>query len=134
MVKIGARKYYRRRLLEAIGNQSPEELGKLAIEMMENTERVYDEVGIVEGEGDAFDYERAPSDPNNYEQMYNDLRNEYEARFGGSLGEEPLAQPPADDITLVMNPDTGTEVKVEGNGGEDPNAVYDDDIFDYEEE
>lgn len=134
MVKIGTRKYYRRRLLEAIGNQSPEELGKLAIEMMENTERVYDEAGIVEGEGDAFDYERVPSDQNNYEQMYKDLRNEYEARFGGSLGEEPLVQPPADDITLAMNPDTGTEVKVEGNGGEDSNAAYDDDIFDYQEE
>lgn len=134
MVKIGTRKYYRRRLLEAIGNQSPEELGKLAIELMENTEKVYEEAAITDRvEEDTFDYERS-NDEDNYKEMYDNLKSEYEARFGGSLSEEPLKQPLADDITLQMNPNTGTEQKVEGNGGNDPDEKYDDDIFDYEEE
>lgn len=134
MVSIGTRKYYRRRMLESLGSQSLEEIGKLALDLMENTENLYQELGINDsGENDVFEYEAAVNETDKYRRMYDDMRDQYMQRFGGSLG-EPQAQPPEDDITQAINPDTETMVTVKGNGGEDPNISYEDDIFDYREE
>lgn len=134
MVTIGTRKYYRRRMLESLGLQNPEEIGKLALDLMENTENLYQELGINDSvENDVFSYESPVNDGEKYRKMYDDMREQYMQRFGGSLG-EPAAQPKADDITQEINPDTGVMVTAEGNGAEDPNESYEDDIFDYKED
>lgn len=152
MAILATRPSYRRRILQAMGNQSPEELGRLVLDMMENTDRVYEEAGIDDNgiEADTFEYvARDAQGERGLAEAYRRLQDEYRRRFGGidnidpnayrerrdrrvytdSTPSEPLplTQPPADDITVGINPDTGVEETVLGEGAE--SLVTENDIF-----
>lgn len=133
MATLARRNFYKRRILESIGNKSPEELGALAMDMMENMDRVYAEAGIddsVDGDDDYFEYNRiSPSEQEiEWEKQYNRLHEEYVKRFSGTGSEEiPAKQPPADDITIGINPDSGVEETAEGSGPQE--LVSEEEIF-----
>lgn len=111
MATLMNRRLMQRRLLEAIGNKNPEELGQLALDMMKNTEAVYDEIGIIEGEEDYVDYTLPASVDNS---AYERLEALYKERFSGVPSNNdiprediPVRQPPADDIMITVDPDSG---------------------------
>lgn len=137
MATLTRRNSFRKRLLESIGNQSAEELGALALDMMENTDRVYQELGVQDdGDGDYFEYTR-PIESEEFtalQKSFNDLHEEYKRRFSnvheqnsGNPDELPSSQPEADDMTLGIDPHTGVEMTEEGNGQQE--LVKEDDIF-----
>lgn len=127
MATLGTRRSYKARLLAAIGNQSAEELGALAIDMMENMNKIYDEDRIDDStsENDTIEYVRPQQSEREMElaRQYTKLHEEYTRRFTGlpaavdsTTAEIPESQPLADDITLGIDPSTGLEESVEGNG------------------
>lgn len=138
MAQLRTRKYFNKQILTAIGNKDPEEIGRLVLDMMENTNRLYDELSLDEsqaGEDDYFDYvyTRPESDVGNVPNMdaYQRLMDEYTRRFSGidnedNTPENPVAQPPVDTITIGINPNTGTE---ETRLGENMDLVKEEDIF-----
>lgn len=111
MATLMNRRLMQRRLLEAIGNKNPEELGQLALDMMKNTEAVYNEIGIVEGEEDYVDYTLPASVDNS---AYERLEALYKERFSGVPANNdiprqdiPVRQPAVDDIMITVDPDSG---------------------------
>lgn len=89
MANLTSRKVLKKRLLEAIGNASPVELGKLAVDMMSDIDAVYDEAGVVEGDGETFEYSFAGDRINReIERQLADLKDEYARRFSGVKKED----------------------------------------------
>lgn len=135
MARLKARRTYQRRLLESIGNKSPEELGELAMDMMRDIDTIYNEAGIDDSSADDFDYNFSKSQRElGLEDMYRRLREEYHRRFVGipdpvdsTTAQIPGAEPRADDITIGINPDSGVEETREGNGMEE--LVSEEEIF-----
>lgn len=138
MATLGTRRSYKARLLSAIGNQSAEELGALAIDMMENMNRLYDEMQIDDStaENDTIEYVRPDSSEREKELaiQYSRLHEEYTRRFSGlpapvdsTTAEIPETQPVADDITIGIDPHTGREETRLGDGIEE--LVAEEEIF-----
>lgn len=135
MARLKARRAYQKRLLESIGNKSPEELGKLAMDMMRDIDTIYSEAGVDDSAEDEFDYDFSRSQrERELEDMYGRMREEYHRRFAGlpvavdsTTPQIPGDEPMADDMTIGIDPHTGVEVVREGNGIEE--LVSESDIF-----
>lgn len=135
MAKFKSRRQYNREILSAIGNKESEELGRIVLDLMDNTNALYDALGIDDSKPDEegyFEYEDRPaSDANQIPDMdyYQRLEDEYRRRFSGiddRRPEIPLAQPTVDTITIGINPNTGNEETALGDNME---FVKDSDIF-----
>lgn len=114
MVTLTTRNELKRRLLESLGNADPAEIGRLALDMMSDIESVYSESGIDEtgaGEDGRFEYTRPAQVDVVNRAEYDNLRNEYMKRFGGSMGDQttPPSQPADDDLSIQIDPVTGEE-------------------------
>lgn len=139
MATLRRRAAMQRRMLESIGNKSPEELGRLVLDMMENTNMLYNDLGIDDaGEGDTFEYDlpnlAIVREAEQRSRDYENLRKEYARRFSGvndnnSGGNElPLDQPAVDDIMVQVDPDTGvTETYDIGAGTVDDKDIFGED-------
>lgn len=133
MADIRRKTYHKKALEDAILKGDIEALGRVAMDMMQDIERVYDEAGVEDGDSEEY-LAHSFTSGNNYEGMYNDLRLEYQRRFA-NLPEEgesfavqiPQSQPAADDINIGVNPHTGQVVTVIGDGVEE--MVSEEDIF-----
>lgn len=135
MVELLRRRDLKKRLLEAIGNSSPEELGRLAMDLMENVDRIYGEAGVddttgmseTEENGSAyFQWSMESPSAEAYKQLYAEeygrLKDEYKRRFAGiEVNNEdhtdvPIAQPKDDDIQIAIDPHTGVEETIRTDG------------------
>lgn len=136
MAKFKSRRQYNKEILTALGNKESEELGKLVLDLMENTNALYDALGIDDSNPDdegRFEYTEPKSDAKQIPDMdyYQRLENEYKQRFmnyddRSDRREIPVSQPTVDTITIGINPDTGKE---DTALGEQMEIVADNEIF-----
>lgn len=122
MTKLVSRKVFSKRLLESIGNKDPEELGKLALDMMSNIDKMYNEIGVVDEE-EEFEFEHTIPLASEMQDQYNSLREEYYKRFGGlpaavdsTTAQIPASQPLDNTITTLIDPNTGEQVTIKEGG------------------
>lgn len=134
MATLYSRRYMNRRVLETLGNKDPEELGRLLLDMMENSNNLYNELGLNDGENDTFEYTRDMKSPDENGDAYLRLQEEYKRRFSGLNNQDsyssndidiPLKQPRDDTITEFIEPNSGQAIEIIG---EEP-IINDRDIF-----
>lgn len=130
MATLRSRKLYKKRLLEALGNGSPAEIGKIAIDMMSDIDAIYDEGEVAEADTDEETFEhsfRREVDRAAQEEL-DKIKAEYAARFSGTgVKDEPMGN--IRDISEDQKQPEMEETVIESPEGNETVVVKENDIF-----